>query len=466
MSRRQSRVSVDSRQNDTLLEFENFKKKFLLANKHITKLNSTLSVRIEELNEQISTLYVENLRLRASEIALASQLKRERERSRKIITDAEAATHSLIKHLGHIRKSFNAPHGRESGSDEQLPPLPRAKRPVLDPNATPLPNRIARAPTVPGIFEDDEVNVSSPEDPDADVDDGEKSPTRVRHRTTKSRSVDSRIPTRVSPTPAEQTVEIDFEDQLDRIGKRKPTRRRSGLLTSMSITTVIPSGISTEVIHPRPPSPAFGSPLRREAGLAEEEEEAIVENGEEQEVEVILQSAARRERKERRRERESASSDRTRERKRPRDLDEPPPLVGGSKFKLKDVTNSQPREFVPDRGAQLLINTGAKVFIQPAADALAHATVLEPSAATAGARARGRADWGPGSATGMKRKKSRVHVLPDDEEESEGTQADAEYGGRTGTGWISAEGRRRSVHSGSSLRRLEGDDFRRHSMAV
>lgn len=57
----------------------------------VNRLNSTLSVRIEELNEQISTLYVENLRLRASEIALASQLKRERERSRKIITDAEAA---------------------------------------------------------------------------------------------------------------------------------------------------------------------------------------------------------------------------------------------------------------------------------------------------------------------------------------------------------------------------------------
>jgi hypothetical protein len=84
------------------------KKKFLLANKHITKyekficlkcqtlayvtsrLNSTLSVRIEELNAQISMLYVENLRLRASEIALASQLKREREQSRKILEDAEA----------------------------------------------------------------------------------------------------------------------------------------------------------------------------------------------------------------------------------------------------------------------------------------------------------------------------------------------------------------------------------------
>ena len=62
------------------------------------RLNSTLSLRIEELNAQISMLYVENLRLRASEIALASQLKREREQSRKILADAEAAvtSHSLF----------------------------------------------------------------------------------------------------------------------------------------------------------------------------------------------------------------------------------------------------------------------------------------------------------------------------------------------------------------------------------
>lgn len=36
-------------------------------------------------------LYVENLRLRASEIALAGQLKREREKSRRVLADAEAA---------------------------------------------------------------------------------------------------------------------------------------------------------------------------------------------------------------------------------------------------------------------------------------------------------------------------------------------------------------------------------------
>ena len=138
MSRRESRVSMSVRQNDALFEFEScmfsyrfhpthaaadssisfgakVKKKFLLANKHITKcvilrlrsnrcltgsnnrrLNSTLSVRIEELNAQISTLYVENLRLRASEIALSAQLKKEREKSRKIIAEAEAAVRVCI----------------------------------------------------------------------------------------------------------------------------------------------------------------------------------------------------------------------------------------------------------------------------------------------------------------------------------------------------------------------------------
>jgi len=55
------------------------------------RLNSTLSVRIEELNAQISALYVENLRLRASEIALATQLKKERERSQRMMADAESA---------------------------------------------------------------------------------------------------------------------------------------------------------------------------------------------------------------------------------------------------------------------------------------------------------------------------------------------------------------------------------------
>ncbi|CAE6472333.1 unnamed protein product [Rhizoctonia solani] len=76
-SRRENRMAAA--QNDALMEFENFKKKYLLVNKHVTKLNSTLSVRIEELNDQISKLQFENLRLRNSNISLAGQLKREKE---------------------------------------------------------------------------------------------------------------------------------------------------------------------------------------------------------------------------------------------------------------------------------------------------------------------------------------------------------------------------------------------------
>lgn len=68
---------------------------------------------------------------------------------------------------------------------------------------------------------------------------------------------------------------------------------------------------------------------------------------------------------------------------------------------------------------------------------------------------------------GVKRKKSRAYVLQEDGEESEGAQADAEFGGlRGGSGWVNLDGRRRSVHGSSSLRRIEGDDTRRHSMAV
>jgi hypothetical protein len=48
-------------------------------------------VRVEELNAQVSTLYVENLRLRASEIALVSQLKKEKERAQRVVDEAEIA---------------------------------------------------------------------------------------------------------------------------------------------------------------------------------------------------------------------------------------------------------------------------------------------------------------------------------------------------------------------------------------
>ena len=75
----------------------------------------------------------------------------------------------------------------------------------------------------------------------------------------------------------------------------------------------------------------------------------------------------------------------------------------------------------------------------------------------------------PPPVAGVKRKKSRVYVPADDGEESDGTQADGEYGGgiraASTAGWVSTEGRRRSVMHASS-RRAEGDEGRRHSMAV
>ncbi|KAG6827311.1 hypothetical protein H0H92_012359 [Tricholoma furcatifolium] len=339
MSRRESRVSMGARQNDALLEFENFKKKFLLANKHITKLNSTLSTRIEELNAQISSLYVENLRLRASEIALAAQLKREREKSRKIMAEAEAATLNLTKHLGYLRQSFNISAAAPSPAS---PPSPRARKPPLtvnaDPTSSPQVNRLSRPPNVPGIFEEDEPLPSSSDQEE------DKPPSPVLKKTkTKSRLSASRLPlpSRVtSPPPLPQPTGDDFlaveEPKLSK--PRKPTRRQSGLLNAdMEGLTV-----------PRAPSPAFGSPIRRAAGLAEEEEEmAVVANqlvGTEVDVDMEKPPPKKERRKSRGKEQETAEEpslipEGTKPRERKRKERTEGEIDGGGKPPLKDVTN-------------------------------------------------------------------------------------------------------------------------------
>jgi len=77
------------------------------------------------------------------------------------------------------------------------------------------------------------------------------------------------------------------------------------------------------------------------------------------------------------------------------------------------------------------------------------------------------------AATTVKRKKSRPYVDPDDYGDSDGTQADAEFGGTGLTnGWVNVDGRRKSVlraNGGAGIsreRKLDGDEGRRHSMAV
>ncbi|KAJ8481018.1 hypothetical protein ONZ45_g15454 [Pleurotus djamor] len=238
MSRRDARVSLGARQNDALVEFESFKKKFLLANKHITKLNSTLSVRIEELNAQISTLYVENLRLRASEIALTAQLKREKAKSSKVIAEAEAATQSLTKHLNYLRHTLNIPQLSPPSSKEVSPANtpPQIRNTNSEPRDEAL--RVARPPNVPEINEEEEPP----------TDDNDPLPEATRSRNTaRSRGASSHA---AAPS-------------LVPSGSRRKSsssvrRRESGLLMEMTV---------------RPGSPTVGSPVPRQLEVEEDVEE-------------------------------------------------------------------------------------------------------------------------------------------------------------------------------------------------
>ncbi|KXN83409.1 hypothetical protein AN958_01458 [Leucoagaricus sp. SymC.cos] len=277
MSRRSSSASAGVRQTDALAEYENLKKKFLLANKHITKLNSTLSVRIEELNAEITILQVENLRLRQSEISLQVELKREREKSRKVMADAEAAALHLTKHLGYLRHTHNI-------SMEPTPPPspafpPATKPPAQTTNACIPGLRISKPPNVPGIHEEDEPCLSS----DDDETEG-KSSSGKRKPKSKSRLAASKLPLppRATSPPTMNPVS-NMTPIPSRVGytgswsttntttttKRKSSRRQSGLL---SIDT-------DNLAPPRPASPAFGSPIRLEAARAEEAEEIAAMTG-------------------------------------------------------------------------------------------------------------------------------------------------------------------------------------------
>ncbi|KAG2131254.1 uncharacterized protein EDB93DRAFT_1331911 [Suillus bovinus] len=564
MSRRDSRLSLNVRQNDALSEFENFKKKFLLANKHITKLNSTLSVRIEELNAQISTLYVENLRLRASEIALATQLKKEQEKSRKIMADADAATANLVKHLTFLRQSLGIAPGVPSPAKER--PASRARRPFMNTNASPQMPKLARAPNVPGIHEDEEF-ASSPEE---DEEEAERIPSPTIRRKNKSRLAASRLPlpARVSSPPPLPTPPQVSAEERGSSSKRKAGRREGGLL---SVSTG-----GDRIIPPRAASPAFGSPARREAGLAEddEEQEAIrkselqpaqdndsgyvppakkekekkmkqVERELPSEEGEVATSSRVQERKRRRREDHSGLKDVTnsprsramlpplntnasdRDRQHTPDTDGTTPISGVtslattrsflstpattptttsqiSQLLTPPISSSPPpcastSEEAPVGGrerrtrksvnyAEPKLNTKMRKpdgpLMQPATalglkkrssttsvqnDDPEHGPSSEGFSQSKSSIPVARSSSGTSSSssatpnTVVKRKKSRPHVEVDDDE-SEGAQADAEYGNING--WVNMEGRRRSAHQSAVRRALEDDDGRRHSLAV
>ena len=262
-----------------------------------------------------------------------------------------------MKHLGYIRKSHNIPHTNPISPQAQ-PTALRARRPVINPEATPPINRIARAPNIPGINEEDEGGGSSNESPDGDPeDDGPPtSPTPPVRKKNKPRSSGSRLPlpTRapsppLPPTPQDLPIR-DFEDPVLKAGKRKPTRRQSGLLTtSMSITTI------TEVGPPRSRSPVLGSPPRQ-AVLEEEEEEVLaviggIDGCEDEGPTLIAQSITRREKKKRfkekdtpvEREHELIIEGTRKEKKRVREGEIQRASQDGSrKSRLKDVTKYPP----------------------------------------------------------------------------------------------------------------------------
>jgi len=209
-----------------------------VANKQITKQNSCLSAKIEELNAHISTLYVENLRLRASEIALSSQLRREKDRCQKIMADAEAATMNLLKHLGIIRQSYGVTPDSSSGKstpdlkDSDSPPQASSLRPRP---RSPTAPRLSQQPSVPDIVEDVEPHEISSDERDFhhhhhDAHSGSHTSSRSKGRHSTSRLP---VPSRVASPPPPATTSRNLLTAGETSQKsHKLTRRPSGLMAT------------------------------------------------------------------------------------------------------------------------------------------------------------------------------------------------------------------------------------------
>ncbi|KZV67799.1 hypothetical protein PENSPDRAFT_744402 [Peniophora sp. CONT] len=370
MSRREPRASAaGAAQKDALHEFEQFKKKFLLANKHITKLNSSLSTRCQELETLVSTLNSENLRLHATMLSLYAELKREREKTIVAMAALERSTmHALVQTFGNIRRELSIPLPKQKSPASSPPRVVRRPDPGLSPHA----NRLAQAPNFSQIAEEDEGmegNVSPT--PEPQLHRRRKSGGRSSGSSSSSGPLTSA--SRVTPTtqplapllPAPQIVtaiHVDIDDALLAPSTRKRiARRQSGLIGTPA---PLPSS-SHSLTPPRPPSPAFGSPMRRAAGLAEEQEENDLQaqdmpDAEADVEEQLARAAATKKEKRRRlkalavdagetegesgsareRERDRKERDREKERRRSRHEADEQGGATGPLFSLKDVTNT------------------------------------------------------------------------------------------------------------------------------
>ncbi|KAJ7581890.1 hypothetical protein C8J56DRAFT_958449 [Mycena floridula] len=256
MSRRESRSLQP--ELDVLSEFEAFKKKCLLANKHIAKINATLSVRINELTVQITLLQVENAHLRSREISLIGQVKREKEVSRRILDEAENAATGIFAAL---RTNFDCIRGAS-------PTPPRRSIAPCIPSSPSSIVRIARAPNEPGIYEEEEPWPSSSDELQSRGSDGRQARTGQPPRVVNDHQLETKsrkarlsasklpIPTRGSspvpqrpsspipvpprmlspplqhmdPSPPLRQIHFTKPVDLTTVTK-KPLRRQSGLIT-------------------------------------------------------------------------------------------------------------------------------------------------------------------------------------------------------------------------------------------
>ena len=279
-------------------------------------------MKIDELNAHISALNVENLRLRSSEIALSAQLRREKDKSRSIMADAEAAvcssvlTHTpsphvphqlaaglvlnsvyryrstqvmtLMSQLGSLRESHKVPTGKRNPKSSPVPAVRTRPQPN---NSCPTLPRIARPPGFPEIAEEDEVEA----DP----------PTLSARRKSSSRLP---IPARTTAPPAP----VEVEEPQPKQRKKSVSRRQSGLIAS---------GKPTEAPLSPPPEPVVAQDL---VLLVEDDAIFPVLDEQEEELEAELEVPKKRKRS----------------KKREREGDNVLLVLEGTTSRLRDVTNS------------------------------------------------------------------------------------------------------------------------------
>ncbi|KAN0131166.1 hypothetical protein V8E53_011058 [Lactarius tabidus] len=353
--------------------------------------------------------------------------------------------------------------------------------------------------------------------------------------------------------PIVATIQVDIDESLLKQNKKRISRQQSGFITvgsgnSSSGSTGSSTKSCTTSPPPQAPSPAFGSPLRHDAGLAEEEEDYGAVHGHRRvdvDEDIELERASSRGKKKRTLAQAQAEEapapaegDREHEKRRIREDFEV------TAQRLQDVTNAfgttraslppldtnvfgiclpanprtRPPTIADGHGlGHAFVRTHIQLDPTGVVDTWHYAGIIAPpytapleSASNTSAR-RGRCrgvDNGPGTAcaedaepklntkmrkpdpvpTQMKRassggsqdddipmvterrRKSRPLRLPiDDDDESDGAQADEEplAGSRVRTGLTNVDTRRRSAVVSASRRSLiEDDEGRRHSMLV